>query len=176
MGNTAGKLDNIQAALNIAARIGEGLAVFARQQFRQVVELALRQFEEAEQNASAALRVGGGPSRLRCRGHGDRLLDLGALSESNFGLRLSGIGIEHVGAAAGLASNRPSANEMADLPHPRPSWYPALHLAASDAARIKAQGAAGEKRKRPSKALSGLKSTGCPNALRLVRRYLVTLP
>ena len=59
------------------------------------------QLEEFEHHARAALRIGGGPGRLRGLGIGDGVLDLGVLGERDLGLHLAGIGIEDVAEAAG---------------------------------------------------------------------------
>ncbi|MHC2794527.1 hypothetical protein ACVINZ_003539 [Mesorhizobium jarvisii] len=52
--------------------VGDGLAVLARQYVGQFVIVAGDQFEEFHQDANAALRVGGGPFRLRRLGILDR--------------------------------------------------------------------------------------------------------
>ncbi len=117
MRDAAGELDHFEAALDVALEVGEGLAVLGREQPGEAVEFLLHQFEKLEQHARAALRVGRSPGRLRGRGVGDRVLDLGLAGEGDFGLHLAGIGVEHVAGAAGGARNFLAANEMADLAH-----------------------------------------------------------
>ena len=115
--DAAGELDHLQPALDVALGVGEGLAVLGRQQPGKVVVFGLDQFQELEHDAGAALRIGGGPGRLRCRGIGDGLLDLGFAGEGDLGLHLSGVGIEHVAAPAGAALDLLAADKVADLAH-----------------------------------------------------------
>ena len=75
------------------------------------------QLEEFVQHAGAALRVGRRPADLRLLGIGNRLFDLGAGRQSDLGLDLAGIGVEHVPEAAGLALDRLTADEMTDFAH-----------------------------------------------------------
>jgi len=63
MRDAAGELGHFKTALNVAFGVGEGLAVFGRQQPRQIVIFALDQFQEFEHDAGAPLRIGGGPGR-----------------------------------------------------------------------------------------------------------------
>src|SRR5262245_31219033 len=75
----------------------------------------------------APLRVGRGPGRLRRLRVGDGLLHCRFVGEADLGLRLAGIGVEHVAVAAGRARDFLAADEMADFAHaclPRtPSWF-----------------------------------------------------
>ena len=63
---TDADFDNLEAALDVAPGVGNGLAMLAGQQFGQRVIFLVDQFEEAHQHAHAALRVGRSPGRL-CR-------------------------------------------------------------------------------------------------------------
>jgi len=63
--NAAGKFDHLKPALNVALGVRNGLAMLARQQIGKLVVITLRQFEELHHHASAALRIGGAPLRLR---------------------------------------------------------------------------------------------------------------
>ncbi len=55
---------HFEAALDVAPGVGDGLAVFARQQRGQRVHVAVEQFDEFHQHAAAALRVGRRPGGL----------------------------------------------------------------------------------------------------------------
>ena len=65
MGNAAGELGNFEAALKIAERIGNGLAMFHRDQPRQLLAMGIGKLEELHHDPAAELRVLGGPGRLR---------------------------------------------------------------------------------------------------------------
>ena len=54
----------LEAALNVAQRIGDGLAVLAREQGRKLFLVAVEQRHEAQEDAGAHLRIAGGPLRL----------------------------------------------------------------------------------------------------------------
>lgn len=56
MGNTAGELHHLDAALHFAARVGEHLAVLGGDERREVGRPRLEQLAEAEQDAGAAER------------------------------------------------------------------------------------------------------------------------
>ena len=62
--NAAGELHHLEAALDVALGVGEGLAVLGGQQPGEVVVFGLHQLEELEHDAGAALRIGRGPGRL----------------------------------------------------------------------------------------------------------------
>src|SRR5215471_14170907 len=104
-------------SLNVALGVGEGLAVLGGQELGEAVELFLHELEELEQHPRASLRVGRGPGRLRRLRIGDGLIHLRFLGEADLGLHLAGIGVEHVAAAAGRASDVLAADEMADFAH-----------------------------------------------------------
>ena len=82
MRDAAGELDHLQAALDVALGVGEGLAVLGRQQPREVVVFGLHQLQELEHHPGAPLRIGGGPGRLRRCGVGDGVFDLGLAGEA----------------------------------------------------------------------------------------------
>ena len=125
--DAAGELHHLEAALDVALGVDEGLAVLGGQQPREVVVFGLHQLQELEHHAGAALRIGRGPGRLRGRGVGDRLFDLGLAGEGDLGLHLAGVRVEHVALPAGRALDLLAADEMADLAHcfppgPAPFW------------------------------------------------------
>ena len=117
MRDAAGEFHHLEAALDVALGVGEGLAVLGRQQLGEVVVFLLDQLEELEHHAGAPLRIGRRPGRLRRFGIGDGVLDLGMLGERDLGLHLAGIGIEDVAEPPGGALDRLAADEMADLAH-----------------------------------------------------------
>ena len=69
------ELHDFEAALDVALGVGDGLAVLAGEHVGELVICRVGdEFEELHQHAGAALRVGGGPGRLRRLG----VLDGGA--------------------------------------------------------------------------------------------------
>ena len=117
MRNAAGEFHHLETALDVAARVGQGLAVFGGEQLGEAVVFLLHQVEKLEHHARAPLRIGRGPGRLRGLRIGDGVLDLGMLGERHFGLHLAGIGIEDVAESSGGPFDRLAADEMADLAH-----------------------------------------------------------
>ncbi len=117
MRNAAGEFGDFEPALDVAFGVGKGLAVLGRQQPRQVVILALDQLQELEHDTGAALRIGGRPARKGRLRVGDRLFDLGSGRQRDFGLNLTGIGIEDVAEAPGRPFHLLAADEMANLAH-----------------------------------------------------------
>jgi hypothetical protein len=115
--DATGELDHLEAALNVALGIGDGLAVLGGEELGERIVLLLHQFQELEQHARAALRIGRGPGRLRRLGIGDGLLHLRFGREGDLGLDLAGIRVEHVAAAAGRSRHGLAADEMADVAH-----------------------------------------------------------
>ncbi len=117
MRNAAGELDDFQSALDVALGVGKGLAVFGGQKPRQIVVLALDQFQELEHDAGAALRIGGGPAGEGGLGVGDGLFDLGFPRQRDLGLHFAGIGVENVAETARRALDLLTANKMTNLTH-----------------------------------------------------------
>ncbi len=121
MRNAAGEFDHLEAALDVALGVGERLAVLGREQLGERLHLLLRQVEELEHHARAALRIGGGPGRAaRPAALAMAACDLGLAGERDLGLDLAGIGIEHVAETAGCPCDRFAADEMADVAHGSP--------------------------------------------------------
>ena len=83
-------------------------------QLGELVVVALRQFEELHHHAGAALRVGGGPFRLRGLGVLDRGANLGLGGQRHLGLDLAGHRLENVGRPARRALDLLAADEMSD--------------------------------------------------------------
>ena len=97
------EFDHLEAALDVALGVGNGLAVLARQQLGELVVVALGQLEELHHHARAALRVGGRPFRLRGLGVLDRGANLGLGGQRHLGLDVAGHRLEDVGRAARCA-------------------------------------------------------------------------
>ena len=115
--NAAGELHHFEPALNVAARIGQGLAVLGGEQLGEAVVFLLHQLEKLEHHARTPLRVGRRPGRLRGLRIGDGVLDLGMLGQRHLGLHLAGIGVEDVAEASGGPFDGLPADEMANLTH-----------------------------------------------------------
>src|SRR3546814_3364485 len=71
MRRAAGELDHFEAALDVAMRVGDHLAVLRREQMREFLLMSLDHRLEIEQDARAALRIERCPRGLRGsrRGH-----------------------------------------------------------------------------------------------------------
>src|SRR5262249_30150083 len=94
--NPASELHDLEAALDVALGVREGLAVLGGEQASQIVVLALDQFQELEHYAGAALWIGRSPVLEGSFRIGDPLFRLGLTGERHLGLDLAGIGIEHL--------------------------------------------------------------------------------
>ena len=114
MRNAAGEFDHLEAALDIALGVGNGLAVFARQHIRELVVVALRQFEELHHDAGAALRIGVGPLGLRRLGVLHRGANFGLRRQRHLGLDVAGHRFENVSAASRRALDLFTADKMSD--------------------------------------------------------------
>ncbi len=77
-----GELDDLDAALDVALGVGDGLAVFERQEFGQLVDVLVDQLDELHHHAGATLRVPRRPLLLRLGGSGDRRVDVGRATPS----------------------------------------------------------------------------------------------
>ncbi len=111
-------LDHLEAALDVALGVDEGLAVLGGEQAGEVVIFGLDQLQKLEHHPRPALRVGGRPGRLGRGRVGDDLLDLGFARERDLGLHLAGVRVEHVaGAPRRAAFDLFAADEMADIAH-----------------------------------------------------------
>ncbi len=119
VGNAARELGDLEAALDVAARIGERFAVLAGEELGELVELPLHELEKLEQDARAPLRVGRGPGRLGGLRHRDRALDFRSVRKVDLGLHLAGVRIEDLAGAAGCARDLLPADEMPDQTHRR---------------------------------------------------------
>ncbi len=116
MRDAAAEFDDFKAALDIALRISEHLAVFGRQDARQIVDLGFDQLLELEHHPGAALRIGRGPGRLRLAGSGNRLVERRRVTQCYTRLHLARIGIKNV-AAASARGDRLAGDEVIYAAH-----------------------------------------------------------
>src|SRR3982075_967019 len=117
MRNAAGEFDDLEAALNVALGIGNGLAMLARQEIGELVVIAVRELEEFHHDAGAALRIGRAPVRLRGSGVFDRGAKLGLRSQRDLGLDLTGHRLEYVRETPRGALDLTSPDKMSDCTH-----------------------------------------------------------
>ena len=96
MRDAAGEFDHFEPALDVALRVGDDLAVLARQDVRELVHVGFDQRLVIEHDARAALRVGRGPGRLGGARGVHRALEVGGRAEADMGLDLALVGVEHV--------------------------------------------------------------------------------
>ncbi|MNX85344.1 hypothetical protein D3C86_1171790 [compost metagenome] len=117
MRNAADKFADFEAADDIALGILDGLAVLTGEQHRQLVHVAVQKFDELEENAGAALRVGGGPLGLRSLGafHGGAQLGFARKCDSR--LHFPRGRVVDIGCAAAGAGHMLAVNEMTDFLH-----------------------------------------------------------
>src|SRR5262249_45449985 len=117
VGDSAGELDDFDAALNITARVGDGLPVLGGEQLCQTLGFVADQLEKLEQNPGATLRIGSGPAGLRGRGGTDGGLRLPARCERDLRLHLAGIRIEDVSKAGRAPFDLLAVDKMANMTH-----------------------------------------------------------
>ena len=110
-----GELDHLDAALDVALGVRDGLAVFEGEQFGQFVDVLVDQIDELHHHAGPALRVEGGPLFLRLDRDCDRGVDVGRRRHRHLGLHLAGVGVHHVGGALRLAGGALAIDEMRNL-------------------------------------------------------------
>jgi len=115
--NAAGEFHHLEPALDVAAGVGQRLAVLGGQQFGEAVVFLLHQLKKLEHDTGAPLRIGRCPGRLCGLRIGNGMFDFGMLGESHLGLHLAGVGVENVAEAPGSPFDRLAANKMADLTH-----------------------------------------------------------
>src|SRR5690606_13590508 len=136
---------HLQAALQVAVGVGDGLAVLGGERAGDAVPLVLDELEEAEQDAGAALRAPLPPFELRLPGVGADRLGPGAVRQRDAGLDPAGVGVVDVAEGAGCSGDALSVDVVAEFVHHR---TPAL-------GRWGVPGAAGPRARRGAAALSG---------------------
>ena len=117
MRDAAAEFDDFEAALDIALRVGDDLAMLARQHVREAVHVGFDEALEFEHHARAPLRVGGSPGGLCLFRCGDRAFEERRVAERDLRLHAAAVGVEDVAlarAAAGAADY-----VMVDLSHVR---------------------------------------------------------
>ena len=114
-GHPRRQLDHLDPAAHLAAGLVEMLAVLARHQPGEPVELALEQRLEDEHAASAPGHRLVLPRLERLGRHPHGLVDLGWPGQGHAAEHLAGRGVQHVQPVAGLRVDRPTADEAADL-------------------------------------------------------------
>ena len=115
--NAAGELDDLQPTLDVAARVGDDLAVLAGEQRRQLVHPRLDQALVGEHHPRPPLGIDRRPGRLRALGGGHREIDIGARGKVDAGLDGAGVRVEDVaepGRGAGLGA---AVDEVKDIGH-----------------------------------------------------------
>ena len=115
MRHATGKFGHFNAALQIAQRIGNGLAVFHGNQGRQFLLVLGSELEEFHHHAGAELGVLGRPGGLRRLGIFNGGAKLGLGGKRHLRLHFAGIGVEHVGKAPGCPLNLLATDEMPDF-------------------------------------------------------------
>ena len=112
MRDAAGELDDLDAALQFAERVGMGLAMLARNLARHLVGVLVQEFGEPEKNRRA---LGGGqiaPGRLRLFGVLHRRIDFGHRGQRHRADLLAGGRIEHRSGAGGSGERALAADRI----------------------------------------------------------------
>ncbi len=109
----AGELDVLDAALQLAVRVADDLAVLGGQQRTDLVRMFLEQLLELAHHAGALERRRGAPGRVGGLRRRDRLLDRRGVGQQHALLGAAGGRVEHVlGAAA--AGDELAVDQVAD--------------------------------------------------------------
>ena len=115
MGHATGKFGDFNAALQIAQRIGNGLAVFHGNEGGQFFLVLGGELQKFHHHAGAELGVLGGPGGLCRLGIFDGGAELGLGGKGHLGLHFAGIGVEYVGKASGCSLDLLATDEMPDF-------------------------------------------------------------
>ncbi len=99
-GYAACELRHFEAALQVAERVRNGLAVLHRDEPGQLFAVGVGELEKLHHHPGARLRVLRRPPDLGGLGIGDRLPDFACRGERDLRLHLAGVGIEDVAEAA----------------------------------------------------------------------------
>ncbi len=117
MGNAADEFADFEAADDITLGILDGLAMLAGKQHRQLVEVAVQKFNEFEENAGAALRVGGSPFRLCRLGAFNGSTQFSVARKRNGCLHFACGRVIDIRCATAGAGHMLAVNEMTDFLH-----------------------------------------------------------
>ena len=109
------ELDDLDAALNVALRVGHRLAVLDGQQLGELGAVFVDQLDESHQHPGAALRIPCGPALLGLDGRCHRSVDVRLAGHRHLGLDLAGAGVEDVSGAGGLAGGALPVDEVRNL-------------------------------------------------------------
>ena len=112
--DAAGELHHLDAAGDLARRIGQHLAVFTSDQRGQLVAVGLQQLLEPEHHPRAIERCGRRPGRERRLGGLYGQIDLARRSQRDPLALFAGGRIEHRAAASAAAGDDLAADEMVD--------------------------------------------------------------
>ena len=111
-----GELDVLDAARDLAGRVGEHLAVLARDDRGELGGALLQQLAQAEEHVGALDEPGRTPPRQSGGSGGDGLLDLGGRRERDFVLPGARRRVEHRSGALGVGDVAP-CDEVLDEGH-----------------------------------------------------------
>ena len=117
MGYTASEFDHFEAALHLAVRIGQHLAVFGRDDRRHLGAVAVQQFLQFEHHAGAAQGRGRRPGRPSGVGGGDGDIDFARVGQRHATGDLTGGRVEYVPEFTAGARDELAADEVSDLAH-----------------------------------------------------------
>jgi len=92
--DAAGIFDHFEAALDVAAGIGDHLAMLRREHQREILHVPLDQSLEVEHHPRPALRIGRRPGRQALRGGSHRRLQIGGAAQAHLRLDAAIIGVE----------------------------------------------------------------------------------
>jgi hypothetical protein len=108
---------HFQPADDVTLGVGDGLSVFARQRFGELVHVAVQQLDELHQNPGTLLRIGRGPVDLRfgrdCDGFGHFIVG----GQRHLRLHFAGCRVHHVGKPARLALHMLAADVVGEFLH-----------------------------------------------------------
>ena len=117
--DTAGELDHLEPALNVAVGVCNDLAVLGGQQFGQLICVGLDQLLELEHHPRATLRVHGSPLGLGGGGGVDCLLQHACVGQIDLRLNFAGVRVVDVTLALAGTRHVGAVDEMLDLTHDR---------------------------------------------------------
>jgi len=115
--HAAGEFHDLDAPLDIAFRVGDGLAVFGREEGGERIHLLCDQVQKLEHHPRASLGVGRCPGRLRRLCVRYCSLDFLPARKRNLGLYVAGIRVVDVAKPSGGTRDGLAADEMANLAH-----------------------------------------------------------
>ncbi len=115
MRHATGKFGDFNAALQIAQRIGNGLAVFHGNEGGQFFLVLGGELQKFHHYPATELRVLGGPGGLGRLGVFDGGAELGFGGQSHLGLHFARIGVEHIGKPPRCPLDLLATDEMPDF-------------------------------------------------------------